>query len=119
VLEREQRTVARLARVDPLQFLAPGAPTPPGVGSRVAPLGECYVERPAASPVDTETLSREREKLSGLLEKTRGRLDDAGFRARAPPEVVLETEEKARELEERIRRIDEHLKTDGSGASNL
>jgi valyl-tRNA synthetase len=119
VLEREQRTVARLARVDPLQFLAPGAPTPPGVGGRVAPLGECYVERPAASPVDTETLSREREKLSGLLEKTRGRLDDAGFRARAPPEVVLETEEKARELEERIRRIDEHLKTDGSGASNL
>jgi valyl-tRNA synthetase len=82
----------------------------------VAPLGECYLERPASSPVGTETLAREREKLTALLEKTRARLDDAGFRGRAPPEVVREAEEKARELEERIGRIDDHLKSSGSGA---
>jgi valyl-tRNA synthetase len=110
VLAREHDTVARIARVQPLEFLAGGAATPAGVGSRVAPLGECYVERPAATPVDTEALSREREKLTGLLEKTRARLSDPGFAARAPPEVVRETEEKARELEERIARIDDHLK---------
>jgi valyl-tRNA synthetase len=116
VLSREKETVARLARVHPLEFLAPDAPTPSGVGSRVAPLGECHLERPAASPVDTETLAREREKLTALLEKTRTRLSDPGFRDRAPPEVVLETETKARELEERIGRIDDHLKSSGSGA---
>jgi valyl-tRNA synthetase len=116
VLQNERPTVGRLARVQPLEFLDPGAPTPSGVGSRVAPFGECFVERPLTAPVETETLGRERDKLSGLLGKTRARLDDPGFRARAPPEVVAETEEKAREIEERIRRIDEHLKPQRSEA---
>jgi valyl-tRNA synthetase len=116
VLTQQKGTIARLARVDPLELLASDAPAPPGVGSRVAPLGECYVARPSATPVDTETLAREREKLVGLLERTRGRLSDPGFRSRAPPEVVREAEEKSRDLEERVRRIDEHLKPGGSGA---
>jgi valyl-tRNA synthetase len=115
LLTQQLGTIARLARVHPLELLGPGAPTPPGVGSRVAPLGECYVERPAARPVDTEALTREREKLTTLLEKTRARLDDPGFRARAPPELVRDTEEKARELEERIHRIDEHMNPGASG----
>jgi valyl-tRNA synthetase len=114
VLTREKGTVARLARVHPLELLDAEAPPPSGAGSRVAPLGECYLERPASSPVETEALAREREKLSGLLEKTRARLRDDGFRARAPPDVVQETDEKAHDLEERIRRIDEHLKSGGS-----
>ncbi len=116
LLTQQLSTISHLARVHPLTILGAGSPTPAGSGSRVAPLGECYVERPAARPVDTEALTREREKLSALLEKTRARLGDAGFRARAPPELVAETEEKARELEERIRRIDEHMNPGGSGA---
>lgn len=116
VMHEQQATIARLARVHPLELLGPTAPTPPTAGSRVATLGECYVERPPATPVASESLDREREKLSVLLEKTRARVDDPGFRARAPPEVVLETEGKARELEERIRRIDEHLKPGVSGS---
>lgn len=116
VLRQEAATVARIARVQPLVLLESDSPTPEGVGSRVAPLGECYVERPAASPVETEALDREREKLSGLLERTRSRLSDPGFRSRAPSELVAETEAKARDLEERIRRIDDHLKPRASGA---
>jgi valyl-tRNA synthetase len=116
VLAREQETVARLARVNPLEFLSAGAPAPPRTASRVAPLGECYLERPSAAPAETEALSREREKLHSLLEKTRGRLADPGFRARAPPDVVREAEEKARDLEERVRRIDEHLSASASPA---
>ncbi|MGA8303515.1 MAG: valine--tRNA ligase [Thermoplasmata archaeon] len=116
VLTQQKRTIGRLARVEPLELLASGDPTPPGVGSRVAPLGECYIARPSETPVDTETLAREREKLVGLLERTRARLGDSGFRSRAPPEVVREAEEKARDLEERVRRIDEHLKPEGSRA---
>ncbi len=109
VLTAQLATVARLARVEPLHLLPADAPTPGGVASRVAPFGECYLTRPATSPGAVEALEREREKLKGLLEKTRGRLADPGFRDRAPPEVVRETEEKARELEERIRRIDDHM----------
>ncbi|MGA9840499.1 MAG: valine--tRNA ligase [Thermoplasmata archaeon] len=116
VLERERETVSRIARVRPLEFLPAAAPAPAGTGSRVATFGECYVVRPAASPVETEALTREREKLTVLLDKTRARLADAGFKDRAPAEVVRETEEKARELEERIGRIDDHLKASGSGA---
>jgi valyl-tRNA synthetase len=114
VLERERGTVERLARVQPLTFLAAGTAPPPRAASRVAAMGECYVERPAAGPEASDALQKERDKISGLLAKTRARLADAGFRARAPPEVVREAEEKARELTERIARIDEHLKAEAS-----
>ena len=116
LLERQRGTVEHLARVRPLKVLTAGAPTPERAASRVAPFGECFLERQAAGPAETEALDREREKLVGLLEKTRGRLADTGFRARAPPEVVREAEEKARELAERIRRIDDHLNTGASGS---
>ncbi len=115
VFRQQQGTVERLARVQPLQLLAANAPPPDHAGSRVAPFGECYVERPETGPGESEALEREREKLVALLEKTRGRLEDAGFRDRAPAEVVREAEEKARELTERIRRIDDHM---NAGASS-
>ncbi len=118
VLSSEVATIERLARVRPLVLLEPGAPAPPRSGSRVVPLGECYVERTPASAAETESLEREREKLTRLLEKTRARLGDRGFRDHAPAEVVREAEEKAKELEERIGRIDEHLKESGSSGAN-
>jgi valyl-tRNA synthetase len=106
-----------LSRVQPLELLDPGSPAPERASSRVAGLGECYLERPTEGPADVEALRREREKIAALLEKTRARLADDGFRARAPAEVVRETEEKARELAERIGRIDEHMKSEASPSS--
>ena len=114
LLRREVGTLERLARVHPVAFLDAGAPPPPQAASRVAALGECYIERPAAGAEASEALQKERTKIAALLEKTRARLADEGFRARAPPEVVREAEEKARELAERIARIDEHLKAEAS-----
>ncbi|MCI4343890.1 MAG: valine--tRNA ligase [Thermoplasmata archaeon] len=114
LLERERGTLERLGHVHPLVFLDSSTPAPTGAGSRVAALGECYVERPASVPEESETLRKERAKIVALLEKTRGRLADPGFRARAPAEVVREAEEKVRELSERVLRIDEHLKSEGS-----
>jgi valyl-tRNA synthetase len=114
LLRRERATIERLARVRPLELLVSSAPAPERAGSRVAPFGECYIERPASAPGESEALGREREKLVALLEKNRQRLADTGFRSRAPPEVVRETEEKARELAERIRRIDDHMKVGSS-----
>jgi valyl-tRNA synthetase len=105
----ETATIVRLAHLGRLDLLAADDPAPPGAASRVAPTGECYLERPPASPRKVDTLSRERERLATLLEKARNRLGDDGFRNRAPPEVVEEAEAKARELEERIGKIDRHL----------
>ncbi len=115
ILARALPTIVRLARVERVTFLGPAEPAPPDAGSRVAPFGECYLARPVGTAAESEALGREREKLHGLLEKTRARLADPGFRARAPPDVVREAEEKARELEARVRRIDDHLKAAGSG----
>ena len=117
ILAAQRTTIERLGRTAPLTLLAPTAPAPSGAGSRIAPLGECYLERPAAAPSATEALERERTKLSELLAKLQTRLDDPGFRSRAPAEVVRESESKALDLAERIRRIDEHLKEDGATVS--
>jgi len=114
VLRNESGTIVRLARLGSLETLDPSASVPPGTGRRVAAFGECFLERPVASGATAEALRREREKLQTLLEKTRARLADPGFRDRAPREVVQEAEEKATELSERVRRIDEHLKQDGA-----
>jgi valyl-tRNA synthetase len=114
VLEAQKGTVVRLVRLGSLELLRDHDEPPAGTGRRVAVFGECFLERPVASGATAEALQREREKLATLLEKTRARLADPGFRARAPPDVVRETEEKATELTERVRRIDEHLKEDGA-----
>jgi len=117
VLASERRTIERLAKVAPLEFLAPDAPAPPGSGTRVASLGECFLERPAATAATLGALERERAKLEEILRRSRARLADPGFRARAPAEVVRESEEKVRELEDRVRRIDEHLKAGASSGA--
>jgi valyl-tRNA synthetase len=117
VLERERGTVTRLARLGRLTLRAADAPDPTGTASRVAPLGECYLARPAEGRGAAESLARERAKLAELLAKTRARLADDGFRRRAPAEVVREAEEKATELAGRIARLDEHLSSAAAGPS--
>jgi valyl-tRNA synthetase len=114
VLERERTTIARLARAGSLEFLAPDAPAPDRASGRVAPIGQCYLERPSGGPAASEALGRERAKLAELLAKARARLADPGFRGHAPAEVVREVEEKARDLAERIERIDEHMRPPAS-----
>lgn len=110
VLSAQQAIFVRLAGLGQLEWLASGASAPGGAAGRVAAFGECFIERPPTSAGSSAALERERAKLADLLAKARGRLADDGFRGRAPPAVVAETEAKANELETRIARIDEHLK---------
>jgi len=114
VLAGQAPTIAHLARLSAVTLLGPGEALPGPVASRVAPLGECYLERPPASPARSASLERERERLAGLLAKSRARLADPGFVAGAPAEVVEEHRRKATELAERIGKIDRHLKETGS-----
>ncbi len=114
LFRRQQGTVERLARVGPLTILAPDARGPENASSRVAPFGEVSIQRPEGSAEANEALAREREKLVALRERSRARLADPGFRARAPAAVVREHETKVEELTDRIRRIDAHLNRNGS-----
>lgn len=108
-LEAQRATIVRQAQLGELTFVPEGPPAGTAVASRIAALGECHLERPDLGAGSVETLEREKAKLVGLLSKTRARLDDPGFAGRAPPKVVEETREKARELEERIGKIDARL----------
>ena len=109
ILSAQAGTIARLARLSEVGLLGPTEPLPAPVSSRVAPLGECYLERAATSAVRSEALQRERERLAGLASKARARLADPEFVRAAPPEVVEEHRRKEAELAERIRKIDQHL----------
>ncbi|MGI0054373.1 MAG: valine--tRNA ligase [Thermoplasmata archaeon] len=118
LFERERATVERLARVRPFTLLADGAAAPPGAASRVAPFGEVSLLRPAGSGDESSALEKEREKLVALLEKSRERLADPSFRARAPAKVAEELGAKVDELTTRIQRIDAHLKGGSSPSEN-
>ena len=109
VLAAQLGTIAHLARLAGVALLRSGETPPAPAAGRVAPLGECYLERPAAGPARTSALERERERLAGLLAKTRARLADPGFVRGAPAEVVTEHRHKEAELAERIGRIDREL----------
>jgi len=109
VLAAQGPTIARLARLSDVALLGPSELPPAAAAGRVAPLGECYLERPASSPARSAALEREREHLAALLAKTRARLADPGFVRGAPPEVVAEHRRKEAELSERIGKIDRHL----------
>jgi valyl-tRNA synthetase len=109
VVRSQSETIRRLARVGRLDLLGTAAPPGGRTASAVTAVGEFYLLRPEPTGTESGGLARERERLEALLQKTRERLADEGFRARAPAHVVVEAEEKARELAERIRKIDAHL----------
>ena len=117
VLEQEQATIVKIARLDGLTFLPPGSAPPEFSAGTVTPFGEFFIVLPPESrAAESDALGREREKLAQLLEKTRGRLADTGFRSRAPAEVVTEAERKVAELTDRIARLDAQLKGEGSSS---
>lgn len=110
VLRSQKALVLQQGRVGGLDFLDWNAPPPAGTAPSVTPHGEFFLALPTSrSHAERLALKREREKLAGLLAKTQQRLADAGFRERAPPEVLKATEEKARDLAERVHRIETHL----------
>jgi valyl-tRNA synthetase len=108
LLASQRAVIGRLAKVSSLTFLDVGADAPAGSRGTVRPTGEFFLEVPEASPA-SDTLLREQGRLEAVLQKTRDRLADDGFRARAPPDVVAETEAKARELADRLGKIAEQL----------
>ncbi len=118
VFRTQRAVILQQARVGALEFLAAGTPPPAGTAPSVTVHGEFYLALPTGgSPAERLALERERDKLATLLQKTEQRLADAGFRDRAPPEVLKATQEKARDLADRVRRIEEHLAAEATPGS--
>ena len=112
MVSRHHEMIVRLAHLGGLEMIAAGASPPGRVASRVLPSGEYFLTLPDVGPAETDALAREQELLADLLAKTRARLDDPTFRARAPPHVVKATEDKATELAARLEKISAHLGVD-------
>lgn len=104
LLRTQNVHVVRLAKLASLGLLGPSDPAPATRARSVSTVGEVFLllEDSAGSE---EVLERERTKLAELLTKVRAKLQDPGFRGRAPPAVVAETEAKARELEGRLQKL--------------
>lgn len=78
---------------------------PPAMAAKVAAAG-CEVAVDLAGLVDVEAelarVTKDREKLAGLIEGKRKKLSNESFVARAPAEVVAKEREQLAEMEERL-----------------
>ncbi len=105
-------TITQLARLGPLHLLGPEAKDPEGARALVTEVAEIFLLAPAgAAPAAEElvALRKERDLVADLLTKTRARLADPTFRARAPPKVLAEAEKKEKELADRLALLEQHL----------
>ena len=99
--------LARLARVEaPVE----GAGEGPGAS---ATAGELTLFLPLAGVVDLAAerarLGKERARIAGDRDKLAKKLDNPGFRAKAEPSVIEETEERVREAGAELARLDAAL----------
>ncbi len=107
--EHHEETIKRLARLDDVSF----AKTPPK-GSAQIVLGEAIAALPLAGVIDMAAersrLAREIDKGQAEIAKIDAKLANAGFLAKAPPEVVEENRERRAEFETALVKLRAALK---------
>jgi len=100
----------RLARLESIEVLAPGAPPPQAA---TALLGEMKLLVPMAGLIDAAAeiarLEKQRGKLETDLAKTRAKLDKSSFVENAPAAVVEKERRRAEELGGAITSIEQQL----------
>jgi valyl-tRNA synthetase len=105
-LERFREQIGLLAKAGDLT-IADGAARPPG--SVAAGLASIEIYLPLAGVVDIEAekkrLGKDLEKIARECEKIEGRLKDARFTEKAPPDVVEQERNRYNEMSDRKRRI--------------
>ena len=123
-VEAWEETIRRMARLGEFRVL--DAPMPQGAAQAV--LDEATLAMPLASLIDLGAerarLEKERSRAAAEREKLERKLENAGFTARAKPEVVAETRERmeAARLEEdrlaaALRRLEQTEGTDRGSVS--
>jgi len=108
LLPRYRRYLATLARLESIDWLKPGDAVPESAMSLV---GQLKVLVPLGSFIDKQAelarLDRELERLRKELSKARGKLDNAGFVARAPQAVVAQEQQRVADFEAALAKLSE------------
>jgi valyl-tRNA synthetase len=111
LFETHRHAFARVANASDVQVLPPGAKRPRQAAAHVEP--EVEVHLPLAGLIDfgaeKARATKELQKLEGELAGIAKRLDNPGFLARAPAEVVEKDRAHAAELEEKRDKLTRHL----------
>jgi valyl-tRNA synthetase len=111
LFERHRHAFTRLANASEVRVFPPGAPRPGKAVVHVEP--EVEVHLPLAGLIDfgaeKARVEKELQKLEGELAGIAKRLDNPGFLARAPAEVVDKDRARAAELHERRDKLTRHL----------
>jgi valyl-tRNA synthetase len=109
-LDSNRPLLLRLARLESIEPLPPGAAAPPAA---TVLLGEAKLLVPMAGLIDAAAeiarLEKQRAKLAGDLEKTRAKLDKPSFVDNAPAEVVDKERRRAEELGAAIASLEQQL----------
>ena len=101
-------TLRRLANVGAIDWLADSEEPPPNALSLV---GSLKVMVPLAGLIDVDAersrIEKELDKANAELKRVAGKLSNANFTSKAPPDVVAKEREKATDLEARITTLSE------------
>ncbi len=112
VLEAARPILESLARVRPL-YLVPDAASAPRRGVASAVLVEAEVVLPLAGMIDVEgerqRLAKQVAEAEAEAERLDGKLGNASFREKAPPEVVAKEEERLAAARARLEALRERL----------
>ncbi len=104
-VDRWMEAIRRLARASEVRLLVGDVPK----GSAQAVLDETTVVLPLEGLIDIAAertrLGKERDKLAADAKKTRAKLENADFVARAPEEVVAENRERLAAAESEVERL--------------
>src|SRR5438094_2594016 len=111
LFESHRHALTRLANASDVQVLAAGSPRPRQAAAHVEP--EVEVHLPLAGLIDfgaeRARVAKELQKLEAEVAGIAKRLDNPGFLARAPAEVVEKDRARAAELEEKRDKLARHL----------
>ncbi|MFB9886790.1 valine--tRNA ligase [Balneatrix alpica] len=107
-LEENRAFLLKLAKLESLEWLEGQAPL-----SATALVGEMEVLVPMAGLIDKEAeiarLSKELDKLSKDIERTQSKLDNPGFVAKAPAQLVEQEQNRLNEMRQTQAKLEEKL----------
>ncbi len=120
-LAEEEDSIARLAGLAGIERVAGVTTTASGDGAGAHAVlrsgGELFLPLAGVIDLDTERgrIRTEMERTDGLLARSRGKLENAGFLGNAPEEVIAREREKVTSLGEQRARLEEKLRSLGAG----
>jgi valyl-tRNA synthetase len=107
-LERNNETLRKLGRIESLQLLSSGEQAP---DSAIALVGQMKVLIPMSGLIDKEAelkrIAKETEKLKKALPRIEGELNNSGFLAKAPHQVVEKEKARLRQLQVALENLEQ------------